>query len=46
MNAEGIGLGEEMQRFKDETADLIPPHRGTALAQNRFIRKIHDSFAR
>ncbi|KAI2627534.1 cysteine proteinase [Hypoxylon sp. NC1633] len=46
MNAQGVGLGSQLQRFKDSTENLPPPHRGHFLDANAFIRSIHNSVAR
>ncbi|CAJ2508576.1 Uu.00g136020.m01.CDS01 [Anthostomella pinea] len=46
MNARNAGLGPELQKFKNLTMSLPPPHRGHALDNNDFIRGIHNSVAR
>ncbi|KAI2469175.1 cysteine proteinase [Annulohypoxylon bovei var. microspora] len=46
MNAEDIGLGSQLQEFKDSTKGLPPPRRGNNLDENDFIRSIHNSVAR
>ncbi|KAI1207415.1 cysteine proteinase [Annulohypoxylon truncatum] len=45
MNAEDINLGTQLQEFKDCTKTLPPPHRGSDLDRNDFIRGIHNSVA-
>lgn len=46
MNAEGVAFGPELQKFKDSTKAMPPPHRGHMLDINDFIRAIHNSVAR
>ncbi|KAI1105422.1 cysteine proteinase [Jackrogersella minutella] len=46
MNAEDAGLGPELQKFKDSTKEVPPPHRGYFLDGNDFIRSVHNSVAR
>ncbi|KAI0397498.1 cysteine proteinase [Xylariaceae sp. FL0594] len=46
MNARGVRLGPELERFRDTTKGLSPPHRGHALNTHDFIRAIHNSVAR
>ncbi|KAL7620034.1 hypothetical protein AAE478_010583 [Parahypoxylon ruwenzoriense] len=46
MNAQGVGLGTQLQKFRNSTAALPPPHRGHLLDANDFIRSIHNSVAR
>lgn len=46
MNAQGVELGDRLQEFKTATADLPPPLRGWLLCNNKWIRMIHNSFAR
>ena len=46
MNAHDVELGDKLQEFKAKTADLEPPLRGWLLCNNKWIRMIHNSFAR
>lgn len=46
MNSPSIDLGEHLDQFKDSTTDLSPYHRGTAFASFRFVKQIHNSFAK
>lgn len=46
MNAQGAGLGTQLQDFKDCTMGLPPPHRGHFLDENDFVRSVHNSVAR
>ncbi|KAI1135455.1 cysteine proteinase [Hypoxylon sp. FL0543] len=46
MNAQGSGLGPQLQEFKNSTMGLPPPHRGHILDGNDFIRSVHNSVAR
>ncbi|KAI1371013.1 cysteine proteinase [Hypoxylon crocopeplum] len=45
MNAHNVGLGTQLQKFKNSTKGLSPPHRGHFLDTNDFIRSIHNSVA-
>ncbi|KAI0381119.1 cysteine proteinase [Hypomontagnella monticulosa] len=46
MNAQGMSLGTQLQKFRNSTMALPPPHRGHLLDTNDFIRSIHNSVAR
>lgn len=46
MNAEGIGLGERLRKFKQDSKDLSPPLRGNMISNSDWIRVAHNSFAR
>ncbi|ORY60893.1 uncharacterized protein BCR38DRAFT_412000 [Pseudomassariella vexata] len=46
MNTPDPRFGNEMQQFKDETNDALPPRRGHMLDTNDFIRGVHNSVAR
>ncbi|KAI1463549.1 cysteine proteinase [Daldinia caldariorum] len=46
MNAQDAVLGEELEKFKNSTRQLPPPHRGYSLDKNDFIRSVHNSVAR
>ncbi|KAK4156814.1 hypothetical protein C8A00DRAFT_40720 [Chaetomidium leptoderma] len=46
MNAEGLGLGEKLRQFKQESKDLSPPLRGNMINDSDWIRVAHNSFAR
>ncbi|KAK6952624.1 hypothetical protein Daesc_004914 [Daldinia eschscholtzii] len=46
MNAQDANLGVELQKFKNSTKELPPPHRGYSLDKNDFIRSVHNSVAR
>ena len=46
MNVPSLDIGEALNLFKSETQGLNPPYRGQRLGQHRFIRSIHNSFAR
>jgi ubiquitin carboxyl-terminal hydrolase L5 len=46
MNTPEIDLGQTLGVFKEETEELEPAYRGKRLAENDFIRNIHNSFAR
>lgn len=46
MNAPDVELGEVLTQFKKETKQLKPAYRGKSLSENKFIRTIHNSFAR
>ncbi|MCJ1468707.1 hypothetical protein MMC07_007337 [Pseudocyphellaria aurata] len=45
-NAPEIDLGENLQAFKDFTKDFTPALRGDAIANFKFVKDIHNSFAR
>lgn len=46
MNAKDVELGENLQQFKDFTADLTPYLRGQEIAHFEFVKTIHNSFAK
>lgn len=46
MNQDVLELGDELEKFKASTMDLSPPMRGYELGKNRFLRAIHNRFAR
>ncbi|KAH7138301.1 ubiquitin carboxyl-terminal hydrolase [Dendryphion nanum] len=46
MNAPNVNIGENLNEFKKFTADLKPFHRGEALASFKFVKRIHNSFAK
>ncbi|KAL1852499.1 hypothetical protein VTK73DRAFT_9182 [Phialemonium thermophilum] len=46
MNAAEVKLGDKLRAFKAETQHLAPPLRGWLVSNNKWIRKIHNSFAR
>ncbi|KAF3066371.1 Ubiquitin carboxyl-terminal hydrolase isozyme L5 [Daldinia childiae] len=46
MNAQDVTLGMELQKFRESTKELPPPHRGSSLDKNDFIRSVHNSVAR
>ena len=46
MNAVDIDLGDQLLKFKEDTKDLSTPLRGHSISTNKFIRSIHNSFAR
>lgn len=46
MNAEGLELGEKLDKFKQESKDMVPPLRGNLLSNSTWIRVAHNSFAR
>lgn len=46
MNAEGLELGERLDKFKQASKDLPPPLRGNMLSNSSWIRVAHNSFAR
>jgi ubiquitin carboxyl-terminal hydrolase L5 len=41
-----IDIGEHMRQFKEYSKDLSPFHRGQAFASWRYVKKIHNSFAK
>jgi ubiquitin carboxyl-terminal hydrolase L5 len=41
-----IDIGEHMRQFKEYSKDLAPFYRGQAFASWRFVKKIHNSFAK
>lgn len=45
-NVPNIELGDNLQAFKDFTKDFTPALRGDAIANFRFVKEIHNSFAR
>lgn len=45
-NIPNANLGRELTSFKDQTKDLTPVERGTAVAESDFIRQVHNTFAR
>ncbi|KAF2278334.1 cysteine proteinase [Westerdykella ornata] len=46
MNAHGVELGENLQQFKEFSSELSPYLRGEAFASFRFVKRIHNSFAK
>ncbi|OAA73648.1 ubiquitin carboxyl-terminal hydrolase [Cordyceps fumosorosea ARSEF 2679] len=46
MNHTAIDLGSELRIFKEATAGMSTAVRGYELGRNKFIRKMHNSFAR
>ena len=46
MNAVDVEIGEHLKQFKDFTAGFIPHMRGEAFANFRFVKRIHNSFAK
>ena len=45
-NIQGIELGDNLRAFKEFTTDFTPALRGDAIANFRFVKEIHNSFAR
>lgn len=45
-NVADIELGDNLQAFKDFTKDFTPALRGDAIANFKFVKEIHNSFAR
>lgn len=45
-NIPNANLGDELQQFRDFTADLSPALRGYAVINFSFVKQIHNSFAR
>lgn len=45
-NVPDIELGDNLQAFKDFTKDFTPALRGDAIANFKFVKDIHNSFAR
>ncbi|KAL8663284.1 MAG: hypothetical protein Q9202_004033 [Teloschistes flavicans] len=45
-NIPEIELGENLQRFKDFSADFTPSLRGDAISNFDFVKAVHNSFAR
>lgn len=45
-NVPEIELGDSLQAFKEFTKDFTPALRGDAIANFRFVKEIHNSFAR
>lgn len=45
-NIPDLELGENLQAFKEFTKDFTPALRGDAIANFRFVKEIHNSFAR
>ncbi|KAI4126180.1 MAG: hypothetical protein LQ338_003879 [Usnochroma carphineum] len=45
-NIPDIDLGEQLQQFKNLTADFTPALRGDAIGNFEFAKSIHNSFAR
>lgn len=45
-NVPDIELGDNLQAFKDFTKEFTPALRGDAIANFRFVKEIHNSFAR
>ncbi|MCJ1429256.1 hypothetical protein MMC29_007169 [Sticta canariensis] len=45
-NVPDIDLGDNLQAFKDFTREFTPALRGDAIANFRFVKEIHNSFAR
>ena len=45
-NVPGLELGDNLQAFKDFTKNFTPALRGDAIANFRFVKEIHNSFAR
>lgn len=41
-----IELGDNLRAFKDFTKDFTPALRGDAIANFKFVKEIHNSFAR
>lgn len=46
MNAEGLELGDKLDKFKQASTDMSPPLRGNMLSNSTWIRVAHNSFAR
>lgn len=46
MNNAGIQVGEHLDQFKEFTSNFTPYHRGEALANFDFVKRIHNSFAK
>jgi ubiquitin carboxyl-terminal hydrolase L5 len=45
-NVPDLVLGDNLQNFKEFTADFSPALRGYAISNFEFVRHIHNSFAR
>ena len=45
-NLDEVELGDELQQFKEFTMDFTPALRGDAISKFKFVRDIHNSFAR
>jgi ubiquitin carboxyl-terminal hydrolase L5 len=46
MNADGVELGDHLQQFKEFTNEMTPYLRGEAFASFRYVKRIHNSFAK
>lgn len=46
MNRPSIDIGEHLRQFKDATTNFSPYHRGMGFASFRFVKQIHNSFAK
>jgi ubiquitin carboxyl-terminal hydrolase L5 len=46
MNAPAVELGEELRQFKEATQCMGSARRGKTLAENQFMRTVHNSFTR
>ena len=46
MNSPAVELGEDLRRFKEATQRMSSARRGKALAENQFMRTVHNSFTR
>jgi len=44
LNRKEIKLGDELEKFKEQTKDLDPTMKGIAIGENDHIRKVHNSF--
>jgi hypothetical protein len=45
-NIPGLELGQELRAFKQRTQDMTPRHRGDAIDDFTFVKRIHNSFSR
>ena len=45
-NIPEVDLGEHLSQFKDFTGDFPPVLRGDAISNFKFVKRIHNSFAR
>lgn len=45
-NIPGLELGKDLSGFKNFTEDMTPRHKGDAIDDFTFVKRIHNSFAR
>lgn len=45
-NVPGVWIGDELKRFKDFSAPFTPALRGDQVAHSKFIKGVHNTFAR